>query len=226
MTAAKILKELKALGNEATRKHYTKWGAGENQFGVKLGEIRKIAKRLKTDHKLGLALWQTGNIDARFVAILVLKPKELSKDELDEMVRSVTFTRVMDWLVSYVIRHHPDKEALRSEWLETDNIMAARAGWAVTASVVAKGAAGLDLKALLDRIEAEMGDAAEDVQWTMNICLAEIGIHHKKNRKRAIKIGEKLGLFRDYPVPKGCTSPYAPAWIGEMVKRQEEAAEA
>ena len=33
-------------------------------------------------------------------------------------------------------------------------------------------------------------------------------------------IGKKLGVFRDYPVSKGCTSPFAPIWIEEMVRRQ------
>ena len=70
----------------------------------------------------------------------------------------------------------------------------------VTAGRVAKSPEGLDLPALLDRIEKEMGTAAPEVQWTMNICLAEIGIHFPKLRKRAIAIGEKLGIYRDYPV--------------------------
>jgi 3-methyladenine DNA glycosylase AlkD len=52
--------------------------------------------------------------------------------------------------------------------------------------------------------------------------LAEIGIHFPKLRKRAIAIGEKLGVFRDYPVSKGCTSPFAPIWIGAMVKRKDK----
>ena len=34
------------------------------------------------------------------------------------------------------------------------------------------------------------------------------------------QIGEKLGIYRDYPVSKGCTSPFAPIWINEMVRRQ------
>jgi hypothetical protein len=54
----------------------------------------------------------------------------------------------------------------------------------------------------------------------MNNTLAAIGIHHVKYRKRAIAIGEKIGLYKDWPVSKGCTSPFAPAWIDEMVKRQ------
>ncbi len=79
---------------------------------------------------------------------------------------------------------------------------------------------GLDLPALLDRIESEMGSAAPEVQWTMNCALAEIGIHFPNHRKRALAIGETLEIYRDYPVSKGCTSPFAPIWINELVKRQ------
>ena len=50
--------------------------------------------------------------------------------------------------------------------------------------------------------------------------IAEIGIHFPQHLERAIAIGEKLGAFRDYPTPKGCTSPFAPIWIAEMVRRQ------
>jgi 3-methyladenine DNA glycosylase AlkD len=64
-----------------------------------------------------------------------------------------------------------------------------------------------------------MGTAAPPVQWTMNSCLAAIGIHCPEQRARAIAIGEALGVYRDYPVSKGCTSPFAPIWIGEMVRR-------
>jgi 3-methyladenine DNA glycosylase AlkD len=74
--------------------------------------------------------------------------------------------------------------------------------------------------ALLDRIESEMGNADPAAQWTMNACLSGIGIHFPKLRKRALAIGEKLGVYRDYPVSKGCTSPFAPIWINEMVRRQ------
>ena len=83
-----------------------------------------------------------------------------------------------------------------------------------------KGADDLDLPALLDRIEKEMPKAMPEVQWTMNNTLAAIGIHDSKLRKRAIAIGEKIGLYRDWPVSKGCTLPYVPVWVDAMVKRQ------
>jgi 3-methyladenine DNA glycosylase AlkD len=128
--------------------------------------------------------------------------------------------RVADWLNSYVVSKHPDKEALREGWMAADDRWAARAGWHLTAQRVGKDPDGLDLPALLDRIESEMADAVPEAQWTMNNTLAAIGIHVPELRKRAIAIGEKLGIYRDYPVSKGCTSPFAPIWINAMVGRQ------
>ena len=220
MTLNETLKQLKALGNETMRKHNAKWGADDNQFGVKHGDIRVLAKKVKTDHQLAMSLWKTGNVDAQLLAILLIKPKDLSAKEVDQMVRSIAFAHVADWLISYVVKHHPDKETLRQKWMAADDRWAARAGWSLTAERVVKSPEGLDLPALLGRIEAEMGSADPVVQWTMNCALAEIGIHFPKLRKRAVAIGETLGIFRDYPVSKGCTSPFAPIWINAMVARQ------
>lgn len=220
MTVDETLKKLKALGNEKVRAHNTKYGAGENQFGVKHGDIRVLAKKIKTDHALGMSLWKTGNADAQLLAALLIKPQDLSAKEVDRMVRSIAFAHVADWLISYIVKQHPDKEKLRQEWMAADDRWASRAGWSLTAERVVKSPDGLDPPALLDRIESEMGNADPDVQWTMNSALAEIGIHFPKLRKRAIAIGETLGIYRDYPVSKGCTSPFAPIWISFMVDRQ------
>jgi 3-methyladenine DNA glycosylase AlkD len=220
MSVEEILKQLKALGDEQVRKQNKKWGAGDNQFGVQRGDIRKLAEKLKHNPELAKALWETGNIDAQFLAALLIKAKDLSADELEQMVQRATFAWVADWLHSYVVKEHADKETLRKKWMTSRDPMTARAGWQLTAGRVAKSPEGLDLSALLDRIESEMGTADPLVQWTMNACLAETGIHFPKLRKRAVAIGEKLGIYRDYPVSKGCTSPFAPIWITAMVKRQ------
>jgi 3-methyladenine DNA glycosylase AlkD len=110
---------------------------------------------------------------------------------------------------------------LREKWMTAKDRWAARAGWNLTASGINKGTGEFDLPALLDRIEKEMPKAAPEVQWTMNNTLGAIGIHHAKHRKRAIAIGEKIGLYQDWPVSKGCIPPYVPVWVEAMVKRQE-----
>lgn len=220
-TVDSVLKQLKSLGSEKVRAQNAKNGAGDNQYGVMMGDIRKVANAIKTNHELALALWKTGNIDAQLVATLIIKPDLLSKDEMEQMVKSVSYMWLADWLHSYVLKLHADKESLRVKWMTAKDRMAARAGWRLTSGRIAKTPEGIDVEGLLDRIEKEMGSAAPEVQWTMNMCLAEIGINFPKLRSRAIAIGEKLGVYRDYPCSKGCTSPFAPIWIDAMVKRQK-----
>jgi 3-methyladenine DNA glycosylase AlkD len=220
MTVDEALAQLRALGSAKVRAQNAKSGAGDDQFGVQLGDIRALAKKIRTDHELALSLWGTGNADAQFLATLLVVPKKLSAEAMDRMVRSVAFVRVADWLNAYVVSKHPDKEVLRQGWMAADDRWAARSGWHLTAERVAKDPKGLDVPALLERIESEMSGALPEVQWTMNSTLATIGIHFPKLRKRAIAIGERLGVYRDYPVSKGCTSPFAPIWIEAMVSRQ------
>lgn len=221
METKDILAQLEALGDEKMRAHNKKRGAGDNQFGVKMGDIRTIAKKIKTNHELALKLWDTGNVEARFLAALIIDPKKLSNDEIAKMVSSEKFTHIADWFYSYVIKEYADKETLRQKWMHTSDVMQARAAWSLTSGCVTRNPELVDIPALLDRIEKEMPNAAPEVQWTMNSTLAQIGINHPEYRERALYIGEKLGIYRDYPTSKGCTSPFAPIWINEMVRRQE-----
>lgn len=220
MTYSEVMTQLSALGNESVQKYNAKRGAGENYFGVKTADLRAMAKSIKANPELAAELWDSKNIDAMLLATLITKPKQLTVEDLDRMLGDVAYYQVADWLATNVVKLHPQKEAQRERWMNSDNAYTARMGWSLTTERVIKSPDGLDLSGLLDRIEREMGTAPSDVQWTMNYCLAEIGINFPEHRARAIAIGEKLGAFKDYPVSKGCTSPYAPIWIQAMVARQ------
>jgi 3-methyladenine DNA glycosylase AlkD len=219
MTLQEAMSELESLGNATMRKMYEKEGAPEKLFGVKMGDIRNVAKKIKSDHDLALQLWETGNADARLLAVLVMKPKQLSEDELEEMVADTGFSQLADWMTSYVVKQHPAKETLRQRWMHTDHRWLARAGWSLTKERVSKDPDGLDLAGLLDRIEKEMGGAPEATRWTMNFCLIAIGIENPELRPRAIEISEQIGAYRDFPCSKGCVSPFAATCIPEMVSR-------
>lgn len=229
MKLKEAMAKLESMGDGARRRHNAKAGpdgtAGvplDKQFGCKTGDIRALARKIKSDHSLALELWKTGNIDAQLLAILIMKPKELSARDLDKLVREARFVWVADWLNAYIVKEQPpaEKETLREKWMKDTDGWAARAGWNLTASKINKGEDGLDPEALLDRIEKEMPKAPPEAQWTMNNTLAAIGINHAGLRKRAIAMGERIGLYKDWPVSKGCTPPYVPVWVGEMVKRQ------
>ncbi|WP_280220693.1 DNA alkylation repair protein [Nocardia neocaledoniensis] len=217
-TVPALLAELAALDNPKIRAVNEKHG---DDHGVHLTELRAVAKRLKTRHELARELWATGDTAARLLALLICRPKSFDRAELDTMLREARTPKVHDWLVNYVVEKHPAAEDLRQSWLADPDPAVASAGWALTSDRVVKRPDGLDLAGLLDVIEAEMADAPDRLQWAMNTCLAQIGIEHPAYRARAVDIGERLNVLADYPTPPNCTSPFAPVWIAEMVRRQQ-----
>jgi 3-methyladenine DNA glycosylase AlkD len=217
-SVAEVMAELAALEDPKVRAVNERHG---DEHGVNLGSLRAVAKRLKTQQDLARQLWETGDSAARLLALLVCRPKAFGRDELDSMLRQARGPKVHDWLVNYVVRKSPHADDLRRAWFTDPDPVVASAGWALTTERVAKDAEGLDLPGLLDTIEAEMKDAPDRLQWAMNHCLAQIGIEHAGHRARAIDIGERLRVLEDYPTPPNCTSPFAPVWITEMVRRQQ-----
>jgi 3-methyladenine DNA glycosylase AlkD len=215
---AGLMAELSALEDPRAREVNERHG---DDHGVNLGKLRAIAKRLKTQQDLARDLWATGDTAARLLGLLVCRPKAFGRDELDAMLRESRAPKVQDWLVNYVMKKNPHAEELRVAWLADPDPVVASAGWALTSERVVKAPDGLDLAELLNIIEAEMKDAPDRLQWAMNTCLAQIGIVHAGFRARALEIGERLQVLKDYPTPPGCTSPFAPTWINEMVRRQE-----
>ncbi|MBA8964130.1 3-methyladenine DNA glycosylase AlkD [Rhodococcus percolatus] len=216
-TVAEVMAELAELEDPRAREVNEKHG---DDHGVNLGKLRALAKKLKTQQELACRLWETGDTAARLLAILICRPRVFERDELDVMVREARAPKVHDWLVNYVVKKNPHSEELRLAWSADPDPVVASAGWALTTERVAKKPEDLDLAGLLDVIEAEMKDAPDRLQWAMNHCLAQIGIEHAEHRARALDIGERLEVLKDYPTSPGCTSPYAPVWITEMVRRQ------
>ena len=54
MTLDQVMSELAAKGSEATKKLLLKHGAKEPFFGVKVGDLKPIHKKLKGDQTLAL----------------------------------------------------------------------------------------------------------------------------------------------------------------------------
>jgi len=218
MTLDQVMAQLEAWGSEKARELYKRHGAGDRQFGVNRGDLRALAKRIKTNHDLALELWETENIDARLLATLLLRPKNLSRSDIEAMIASCDFYQLTDWLVVNVVKAAPFKNELCAEWSASGEEYTGRAGWSLQVEHVKKGnASSEELASLLDTIESRMKAAPYRMQETMNLCLGEIGIRHADLRERCIQIGDTLGVFKDYPTPKGCTSPYVPEWIAAVV---------
>lgn len=217
-----ILAQLQALSDPKILAVNARHG---DDHAVNLTKLRAVAKAASKDSgrdpEFVRALWATGDTAARLVALLVVRPKDLGEDELDNMLRDARVPKVQDWLVSYVVMKGPHKEALRHRWFADADSRVAAAGWDLTTERVVKKPEGVDLAALLDKIDAEAVAAPERLQWAMNTALGEIGINHEEYRARVLEMGDRLGLLRDYPTSPGCVSPFVPIWVPEMVRRAQ-----
>ncbi|MDF1487194.1 DNA alkylation repair protein [Tessaracoccus caeni] len=216
-TVDAVLAELAALEDPKIRAVNERHG---DDHGVNLTKLRAVAKELKKNQPLARELWANGDSAARLVALLICRPREFTADELDAMLREARSPKVHDWLVGYVVSKGPHAEALRLRWIDDADPVVASAGWALTAERVAKKPDGLDQPGLLDVIEAEMKDAHHRLQWAMNWALTQIGVENPELRERAVGIGERLEVLKDYPTPPNCTSPFAPLAIAELVRRK------
>src|SRR4051794_15022492 len=85
-----VLARLEAWGSATERRVNAAHGAGANQFGVKLGDLRRLAATLTSHHDVALKLWATGNADAMILATMLLAPDRLSVRDVERMARPLT----------------------------------------------------------------------------------------------------------------------------------------
>ena len=100
-TVPELRAELAALEDPRIREVNARHG---DDHGVNLGQLRAVAKRLKTQQDLARELWATGDTAARMLALLICRPKAFDRDELDAMLRDARTPKVHDWLVNYVVK--------------------------------------------------------------------------------------------------------------------------
>jgi 3-methyladenine DNA glycosylase AlkD len=187
--------------------------------------IRAIAKEQGKNSEVAAHLWKHGGFSARMLSLLILDLKAVDVASVERMVSDLEAaegreqSQLLDWLIANVIMK---KSALKTEtakWRDDPSTLRQRVFWSVHARSIRAENHELN-EQLLQHIEREMPSASEKVQWNMNWCAAQIGIADERLRGRCIALGERLGLYRDYHVSKGCTSPFLPIWIGSVVGKK------
>ena len=223
MTKNDVLAMLQDLGNEKRKQMYIKNGASENTYGVLLGELRKLAKKLGKNHELGLELWHSGNTDSQWLACMIFDAEKLSLDEIRSMVSKLTYSDIIDKFIGEVVCNSQYVDILVKEWSTSSEDNLGRAGWKLIVNKISNGKlTNDDLEELLKTIESELQTVTPKKQWAMNHALCQIGIDYPEFTDRCITLGETLGVYKDLKVSKGCTSAYAPNWINAVTAKRKK----
>jgi len=87
-----VMDELAAQASDESRSGMARYGINvANAFGVSVYELRRMAKALGADHDLALALWDTGNHEARMLAGIVDDPAAVTEAQMEEWVKRAAF---------------------------------------------------------------------------------------------------------------------------------------
>jgi 3-methyladenine DNA glycosylase AlkD len=194
---------------------------------VKLGDLKARGKEIKKDHALAMELWSTGQFNPRLLATLIFDLKLLTEKVIDQLASDMLQhdaqerSQLADWLLANQLTKDKKLVALITTWEKNPSPILRRWFWYHQARLrwVGQTPPGNSAE-LMKSLERDMAKAEPEVQWAMNFCAGQIGVHEPEYRARCIKLGKELGLYKDEHVAKNCTPSYLPEFIRiEVAKR-------
>ena len=223
-TLTAVMSELKRKGKEQTRKIYARHGMDQDRvYGVSVADLKLIARTIKGQQNLACDLYETGNMDAMYLAGLVADGSKLTREQLERWVESaVGLPMTSEYTVPWLAVENPLSRDLALDWMNSKVSAIAASGWCTYAGLLAtKPDEDLDLneiRSLLDRILREISAAPNQVKSTMNNFVIAVGTYVKPLLKDAKTAATKLGAV---DVDKGetdCKVPLASAYIDKAEK--------
>lgn len=193
---------------------------------TKLGDLRQLAKDIKKDHHLAMELWSAGEFLPRQLAILIMDPKLLSPEVIDQLDRDIQThvpeekLQLIDWLLANQLSKDKKTSALMETWENNPSPLLRRTFWYYQSRLRWVGQTPPpNSEELLSSIEKRIESEKAEVQWAMNFTAAQIGIFQPEFRSRSIALGERIGLYKNDLVAKGCTPNYLPELIAIQVAK-------
>ncbi|MBI4952980.1 MAG: DNA alkylation repair protein [Myxococcales bacterium] len=171
----------------------------DDAFGVSIYVLRKIAKRLGTDHELALALWRTGHHEARLLACFVDDPRAVTARQLEDWARDFDSWDVCDQATTSLFDRTRHAWTKAAEWARRDEEWVKRGGFALMAGLaVHDKAAGDDaFVKLLPLVRRGATDDRNFVKKAVNWALRNIGKRNRVLHAAAIACAEAIRAAAD-----------------------------
>ena len=219
-TVSSVMTQLESKGSEQTRKTYRRHGAPEEMFGVKVGDLKPIAKRIKGQQQLACDLYETGNSDAMYLAGLVADGAQMNKRQLNAWAKRASWYMISEYTVPSVAVESPHARELAIKWIDSKQESIAACGWCTYSGIVAtRPDDELDaeeIKQLLERVVAQIGQAPNRVIMCMNGFVISVGSYVQPLLKQAKAIARKIGKVEVDMGDTACKVPLALEYIEKV----------
>ncbi|MDH4473932.1 MAG: DNA alkylation repair protein [Fluviicola sp.] len=220
MTVEEVMTQLESYGSPSIKNILLKHGVKEPFFGVKVGDLKVIEKKVKKDHNLALGLFQTGNADAMYLAGLIADDSRMTKEDLQTWVNKAISANICEYTVPWVCAAGNYGFELGMEWIDSDEEHIATAGWNTLAGLTAlKQDEELDLEAyrqLIARIEKTIHTAKNRERYSMNSFLISVGSSVTALTEDAKAAASRIGLVTVEMNGTACKVPNVIEYIGKV----------
>ena len=220
MTALDVIEELKTMAKPSIKKVLVNHGAREPFYGVSVEDLKKIQKRVKRDHELALALYDTGISDAMYLAGLIVDDAKMTKKDLNHWVKGAYWYMLSEYTVPWVAAGGPHGWAIGLEWIESPIEGTAAAGWATLGGVLKlKKDEELDLakiRELLDRVATSISHQPNRARYQMNAFVIDVGGYVTSLTSRALEVADTIGVVKVEMGGTDCKVPSARASIEKL----------
>jgi hypothetical protein len=190
---------------------------------VKVGDLKTIVKKVRSNTPLALELYATGNGDAMYLAGLIADGRKMTAEQLDAWAREATWYMLSEYTVAWVAAESPHGWQLGLRWIDDPSPKVQCAGWSTLAGIVSlQPDDKLDvaaLSALLDRVGDTLHGAPNRVRYTMNGFVIGVGAYVRELTPKAKAIAAKLGKVHVEMGGTACKVPAAAEYIDSAVAR-------
>ena len=187
---------LERHGSKAYREAMlTRYGiTAPKSYGVKVGMIQQLAKRLGKDHDLAEALWQTGWYEARMLSSYVDDPASVTAGQMDRWARDFDNWGICDTVCFVLFDKTPHAWRKVDQWSKRREEFVKRAAFALIASLALHDKASGDKPFLrsLKVIERGATDPRNFVKKGVSWGLRVLGRRNQVLNTAAIEVSRRL----------------------------------
>ncbi len=220
LTVDDVMAELESLGNPQTVKTYRRHGADGDLFGVKVGDLKPIARRIRGQQELAIQLWDTNNSDAMYLAGLVADGSLMTRRQLNHWAKTAWWYMLGECSVPSVAAEHPDGFAIGRKWIQSRTENVQRGGWSTISNVVSvrdDDDLPLDqIRDLLKIVQTSINEVSSRNRYCMNHFLIAVGSFVKPLLKEAKAVAKVIGKVEVDMGDTSCKVPLASEYIGKV----------
>ena len=200
MDKNEVLAWLKRRGTQRTVKGMSRYGIeAKRAFGVTMGTLGLLSKRLGKDHTLALALWESGWYEARLLAALVDDPERVTRRQMNAWASSFENWADCDTACFKLFDRTPFAWEKSRQWSSSPREFVRRGGFALMACLALhdKDAPDERFLALLPVIEKGARDERNFVKKAVNWALRAIGRRNLELNAAALAVANRLALSEE-----------------------------